>query len=1186
MKKNQPHFKTSVFWTARIILVFAMTTLALESYADNYDSNQDKKISIDLKNVSLGEFLSVIEKESGYNTFYNNKQGQIVKKINIKATNESVENILKRALEGTGLTYLFTSDNTIVISIEQKEPVKNVTIKGNIIDDSGDPLPGAAVMLKSNLKIGVAADINGHFELNVPETEIGKDALVFSCIGMKTIEMPLDRRTAYFVKMETEETKIENIVVTGYYSLSKERSAGSFTTVSLETLEQKASTSIIERLSGQVPGLSVNFNSSAPDKYLLRGATSINSSREPLIVVDGIPIDITTFENSVSTEDVTSVSVLKDATASSIWGAKAANGVIVITTKRGVFKDKFSASYTGSVQIQGHPDFDYLNYMNASEYVDLAVDVYNPNFNYANELSNYGNITPIERALYNNQINQMSDSELQTYLNKLRNSDNQQQISDLLYRNKVMHHHNVKISGGSDKSAYLLSVDYRNTKPQQIEITDERLIIDLKNDYKVKDWLKLSAGINVTVTNYNSKGTPNVVGMIPYEVLVNDDGSYHSLLHTYYSQESYAYTAAELTVRNMSTYDYKIMDELYKQTTESKGLNTRFNAKVEANIFDGLTFESRFQYQRGNSKKEIIDDAGSFKALNLRASQTANVKNSVSRIPAGAILNQTNSSAYDWTLRNQVLYKKLFGEKHNINALMGTEVRRNYNSTANRIFYGYNTANKQYVKINEADMQAGVSGGQITNPAVDMAVIFKNFGSGILDTDYRYFSLYANGAYDYDNRYALNASVRMDQANLFGTGVRYKPIWSVGALWKISNEKFFKSSLINNLNLRVSQGIAGNTPNSSIGGPFDIVTFGSLTNIFFAQTLSSPSITSPALKNLNWEKTNITNIGVDFGILNNKLSGSIEYYNKNTADLIGKQTIDPTNGFSTINTNIGKMRNRGVEFILNSVNLERKDFSWNTSFNISYNKNIITDIYVTPVINSYVSEHDPQFIQGYPAFSIFSYRYAGLNEEGEPMVYNENEEAVSSSVTDINALEYSGTTQPPVTGGLTNEFSYENLSLSFQITYAFGSKIRKDVALINSSDRLVYINQDPWIQPINKDMINAWKQPGDEATTNTPKWLGMGENRVNHRYYSCADINIVNGSYILLSDISLSYKLPKLYFKRSGIESVTITGQISNPYICLFNDEGIDPRYTSWAAGSERSLRYGAEYMIKLNLNF
>lgn len=1149
------------------------------------------RVSISVNNASLQEVFEELTRLTGYHFIYSSDLLDHIKRVNINVQDAELEKVIADCLKDTGLWYRL-EDKIIVISPKFTAPVipqKNMTVSGTVKDKNGQALPGVTVLLKGS-QLGVVTDIDGHFRLTVPENN--ETVLVFSFIGMKNLEIVVKDMQPLHIIMQENIAEMDEVIVTGYYSLSKERSAGSFTRVEAKDLQMKTSPGIVERLNGLVPGFVVNY--AGEDKFLLRGATSINSSREPLFVVDGMPVELNTLDGTVNPEDIAGISVLKDATASSIWGARAANGVVVITTKRGHKKEKMKISYAGTVQIQGLPDFDYLDYMNARDYVNFAINVYDPDYNYSNTLNSYGKISPVERILYKKQQGIYTEEQAEKELDILRNSDNQQQIKDYLYRLKTVHQHNLNITGGGENSAYFFSINYRNSKPQQIGIHEDRLIADLKNDFQVARWLSVSLGANVALTNNKSGYTPNVIGMIPYERLVDSQGNPSSQLHMFYSDEARDWIYSQLDSRNMARYNFVMLDELDKQKNRNKVLNTRLQAAVKINLSEGLQFESQFQYQRGQGKAESLNKADSYRVLNLRAEQTPVTTGSFSRIPMGAILDRTWTESTEWITRNQFTYNREFKEKHQFNLLVGTEIRKSIKETDNRIVYGYNEKNKKFMDLDQESMKAGISGGSITDPTSTESErkTMSAFGSGFMGNDNRFFSLYANTAYDFNGRYGINASIRMDQANLFGTGVRYKPIWSAGILWNIHKENFMENSVFNRLTVRFSKGIAGNTPNSEIGGPYDIVSYGSIANTSFASTKPYVTVSSPALKNLKWEKTNITNFGIDFSALQGKLNGSLDIYHKNTSDLIGKRTIDPTNGFSSISTNIGKMKNTGIEFIINSVNIKTRNFSWETGFNFSYNKNKITDIYVEPRITDYAKVYAPVFVQGHEAYSLFSYRWAGLNNEGEPMVYDENNQATSDLVTDIQALVHSGTAQPPFTGSLANTFTYKNFHLSILAIYNLGHKLRNDVAGGNSNSRILYslasseMSTGPWLNPLHNDFRYAWQQPGDEAVTDVPRWLPQGTTRKNGAYYPGADINVINGSYIYISEITLGYSLPHSLKQHLGLRECTLSAQIANPFCWAFNNKGIDPRYIATMVGYQRTLKYGPEYMLKLNISF
>ena len=403
MKKNQESDvgkASGVVWKMWLTmkLLFCFLLIGFSTVYGNAFSQV--KISISVNEVSLQEVFEKLTEQTGYHFVYSNEMLQRTGKVSVDMQDCDLGQIMAVCLKNTGLWYRL-EDNIIVISPKFRQPdvpQKKITLTGTVKDKSGMLLPGVTILLKGST-LGVVTDVDGNFRLIVPEAS--EITLVFSFVGLKTQEVVVRDTKPLHVVMSEDVAQMDEVVVTGYYTLSKERSAGSFSRVEAGDINMKTSSGIVERLNGLVPGFVVN--NAGEDKFLLRGVTSINSSREPLFVVDGMPVELTTLDGTVSPEDIASVSVLKDATAASIWGAKAANGVVVITTKRGRTQGKMNVSYAGSVQIQGLPDFGYLDYMNARDYVDFAVSVYDPTYNYANTLSSYGKISPIERILYNQQ---------------------------------------------------------------------------------------------------------------------------------------------------------------------------------------------------------------------------------------------------------------------------------------------------------------------------------------------------------------------------------------------------------------------------------------------------------------------------------------------------------------------------------------------------------------------------------------------------------------------------------------------------------------------------------------------------------------------------------------------------------------------------------------------------------------
>lgn len=1175
------------YWLMRnfIILFFALN---LSAFANGL--SQEVSLAR-YENASLIEVFEDIKVQTGYGILYKIHDINPDIRVNMNVRNSSVQEILDDVLEGTNLDYKVQNEVIVIFRSEKisypkdtKQEQEKKELKGIVTDSDGNTLPGVSVVVKGTTT-GVSTDIDGDYSIQFDNENA---VLVFSFVGMLPQEIAYKGQPVINVILIADVARLGEVVATGYYSLPKERSAGASVFVSADEITMKTSESVIERLEGMVPGFVVN--SVGEDKFLIRGATSINSSREPLFVVDGMPLSVETLERSVNPNDILSVNVLKDAVSSSIWGARAGNGVVVITTKRGTTDSKVDISYNYSCQFQGKPDFDYLDNMNAKEYVDFyANNVYDPNYNYGNQINNFTNINQVERILYEEQMGNYTSEEAYVLLNRLRGSDNQNQIEDYLYRTKVVNTHNINIKGGNENNQYYYSLSYRNVSPHQVSIDENRIILDMKNDFKLTDWAKFSLNTNLSLTKEKSGYTPNVVGMTPYELLVDEDGNRLSQKHLLYSQETIDWTNNELADRDMQTYDFVMLDEIDKERNVSKRFNSRIQASLKLNLTDKLDFQSNFQWQRGNGKSERLKKSDSYYTLDLIASQTANTGGSVSRIPDGAILDKSWNLSEEWTLRNQLNYDNIFGNKHSINALLGTEIRKNTFENDNRIVYGYKEDTKVFTSLDEKMMISGVSGGSLTNPNANpfFGESFNKFGSGYYKSDNRHFSIYANLAYDYDSRYGVNASVRVDQANLFATEIKYKPIWSVGGFWNIHNEKSFNSNVFNRLTVRLTHGITGNTPNVNVGGPYDIVT-SQYPGYNFGWTKPSARISSPKLKNLKWEKTNISNLGIDFSLLSGKLSGSVDMYHKSTTDLIGLSTIDPTSGFSSIQTNIGELRNSGIELALNSSIVRNDNFSWRVEFNCSYNKNKITNIYAESSIQDYVIANSPVFKQGYEAYSLFSYRWAGLSENGEPMVFDEKDNKTTQQISDIKAIVHSGTAQPPISGSISNDFAYKNWRLSILAVFNIGHKIRNDV--FSSSERITgdlsafLAQSSSFGRSLHRELNNAWTNPGDELRTNVPRWVPKGHTRVNPEYYSAADINIIDGSYVSINNITLSYKLPKSVLKK--LKGVTISTQVSNPFCFAFNKEGVDPRYVTSMVGYKRSLKYGPEYSLKLNIDF
>jgi hypothetical protein len=455
----------------------------------------------------------------------------------------------------------------------------------------------------------------------------------------------------------------------------------------------------------------------------------------------------------------------------------------------------------------------------------------------------------------------------------------------------------------------------------------------------------------------------------------------------------------------------------------------------------------------------------------------------------------------------------------------------------------------------------------------------KSFPITKAESELRFVSFYGNLAYAYKNRYNFNGSLRYDQSNLFGTSKssQNKPIWSTGVSWNVDREDFFNSALFSKLMLRATYGIAGNSPRPGLGGTADVLF--AHNDAFYNGLGTGYIIISPANDHLIWEKTTALNLGVDFELFKQRISGTVDYYDKQTSDLLGDRPLDPTSGWYTAYGNLGELYNRGIEISINSRNIDRKDFSWTTNFNVAYNKNKITSLkkYTPLAIGAKV---DGGFIEGYSAYSLFGYQYAGLNTAGNPMVYKQDgSTAMFTNQLTVNDAHYQGSTQPLWYGGITNTFRYKDFTLSGLIIYNLGNVMRSDV-------NQVYFGR--LLTNIQSNFNERWKNPGDEANTNVPKYVPGETSSTSQRtvsFYTKSDANILSASYVRLRDLTLSYDLFKSGLSKIHLQRAKVYFQTNNVLLWTQNDKGIDPEYYNLSTGT-RLKAMPAFYTLGLNLSF
>ncbi len=560
-------------------------------------------------------------------------------------------------------------------------------------------------------------------------------------------------------------------------------------------------------------------------------------------------------------------------------------------------------------------------------------------------------------------------------------------------------------------------------------------------------------------------------------------------------------------------------------------------------IWQGLNLEVGGNWQRGNSQYKQIRGENCF-AVRTTFNDATSVSNPANHyFPDGALINESRNFNQSWTVRTQLNFHHDFdNEKHRITALAGNEVRRqtyDNNTMASRA--GYNAVAGSFVPVSIQDYNNA-------KYASDMLMEDYYLYQGLIDNlengryqyrDNRFVSWYGNGSYEYDNRFILSGSIRLDLTNFFGTDskYRYKPLWSVGGTYKLSNEKFFDVPWMNRLYLRASYGINGNISLSQ--GPFLILSTGS-----FNDTAGgvSYSVSSPPNNQLRWEKTASTNVGVDMSFLDSRINVSLDYYRKQSRDLLADDNIDPTTGFTSLTKNVGGITNKGFELTLDATPVRKQDFAWNVVYNVAFNKSHVDTYNVTrSYAHNYATAASIR-VAGYPANSLWGYRFAGLNDKGETQIYDANDNVILIGNATTDDVVYQGTTRPKTDMSLTNRFRYKDWDLSFMLIAKLGHKYRKDC--FSGSN----------IQ--NRHVGERWKQAGDEEHTIYPV---LKSSNTDMRYFPFIDKLVGNASYMKLRDVTLAYNVPARWTKVIGMSDAKIYLQARNLFTVTASGCDIDP---------------------------
>lgn len=1138
---------------------------------------------INFKSTKLKNVLTEVSQQTNYNFIYSEKIINVDQEISISfdIDTTNISSFLNKLFKGTGIKYAIKG-NQIVLSLDttNKQTETRHLLRGVIQDEStGEAIPGATVRVKNSNNIAFA-DVDGKFEINVTPS----DVVVFQCIGMSDKEFIVGKHEFATINMSPDVIALNDVVVTGYQTISKERATGSFDIVKKDQLS-KATSSIATRLIGSAPGLVATQDAYGNPSFLLRGSSSLNAGSAPLVVVDGFAIE--GDFSSINPNDVENISVLKDAAAASIWGAKSANGVIVITTKHGLVsheKSKLSIDYSSFVKFSSKIDLDYsMDRASSSDAIDYEKNAfYRWGANYVTDNINTGNMsngTPIYTLLNELGLGHVSQNEVDVAMAKYKTLDNTSQIKKYLLQNPFVHQENLSINLQSEKSSNTLSLLYENNKTHFKKSSSDKYIASFSNHTSVFKWLDFSFLANYTYISNDNSGLNSLPDLARYEMLVDEDGNLNNLNNGLYYPNILRYVP--LSKFPYKEWTYNPITEINNRSLKSENINTRLQAALTFKIIKGLTIESKLQYEIiENHTKDLYGEKTWTvrNAINTSSSWDQTTNEVKQNISSGDILDQSRSRYNIMDFRNQINYNRVFAAKHRIAFVAGTEV-------SNRIFklfsyprtYGYNDATLQSGKYIGGITGSGLIDGNDWLGNKQTAYYTNTFG---YTTD-RYFSLYGNLSYTFDNKYTVSGSARTDASNLITSDpkYRYSPFWSVGASWQVGNEDFMKDQdVFDNLNLRFTYGYNGNVDKSTSTIP--TISVGSSINAWTGEYMAS--VTSLGNYALRWEKTATWDIGTDFSLFKGKLYGKIDVYNKNSKDLIATQAIPIYNGSSSQKINSAAVTNKGLEFEIGSSLKIADNINWTGVLGVSYNKNKINKIYrdanyiggIHLVYMSNSQDASYGWMKGYDMNTLWCFQYAGLVDDSgvkEPAIKYEDGTTLTLTGNALgDGTKYcvnAGTKVAPWSMYFNTSFKIYNFDLSFIITGKFGHKfLRQSFNYPYSWYANKVIPNSEYKDVINCDPQKMIPLPQHDNELNYFFW---------NRYYPYMSYLATNAGHIRMQEINLSYTIPAKIDKTIGLKNIQLFGQMNNLFSIYFNKYNEDPEYPKGSIYLQPSYTFG-----------
>jgi len=1027
-----------------------------------------------------------------------------------------------------------------------------------VAKDNNTAMPGVSVSVQgTNLK--QISDAKGRFKLNL---NAGSFTLNIFYIGYETqkvvVFLPRAQPLNIILVPSSTELKEVSILSNGYQRLAKGKATGSFVQLDSTVLNRRVSPDILSRLADVTSGLIFNKNpGSGENDISIRGRSTLFANDQPLIVLDNFPYEGDV--NSINPNDVESVTVLKDAAAAAIWGARSGNGVIVITTRKGSYNQKAHVSFNSNFTYGAKPDLFYNSKMSSADVIDIEKRLFGAGFyNTIEQSGTQEGLTPVVELLIAARDGKITTTEANQRIESLKSFDVRNDYAKYLYRHTQSQQYALQLSGGTAQQKYLLSAGYDKGLASLVGNQNERLSLRGTNTYTFNGgkgelnteayFIKSNNQINNTGTAYISTGGRVIY---PYARLVDDGGKPVTVTHDY--RQGFVDAAPG---KGLLDWGYNPLREIDIADNRSETTDLRLNSRFKYNLLSGLNAEVLYQYTRTNTTARNLQALESYYTRNLINTYTqVNANGELKRVvPLGAIQDVSTGLSIGNSIRAQLNYQQQFGKDHELNAIGGYEIRSQETTSNTSRLYGFSPLN---VTNNSVDYQGLYQSYVNTNNSA-LRVPFMDKENDYSD---RYVSWYGNAGYTLKQRYTITASARLDRSNIFGVRTNQKgvPLYSGGLSWNITQEPFYQLPWLSVLKFRATFGYNGNVDRS----------LSAVTTAFYYSGGSTSTglpyavITNPPNPDLRWERVKVYNLGIDFSLKGGLLNGSVDIYQKNGIDLIGNTSMSTDSGIQTFRGNTANTKGKGLDLVFNSV-LGRRDLKWSPSLILSLSTEKVTKYGVKTLPGNYlVAGADGNYpYEGRPMAALYSYQWAGLDpSSGEPRVYlkglvTKDFSKVAQEATLVD-LVYHGPARPTVFGAWRNTIEYKNFSLSINVSYRLGYYFR----------RLSVSNFDILGGGAGHgDFAKRWQKPGDELTTDVPA-LTTVRNVNQDKLYTYSSALIEKGDHIRLQDLNIGYSLRRSEVKNLPFSVIRFYVYGNNlGLLWAANRQGIDPDYPTLKA--------------------